>query len=680
MFKYNAHRKLVLSTVSMGTILLASPALAQTSDSEAPVDDEIIVTGSILSAKSNENLVGVSVLTKEKLERHMSSSLGETLKFEPGISSSFFGPGASRPIIRGQGGLRILLLDNSISSIDASSASPDHAGAVEPAMASRIEVVRGSGLLRYGSAASGGVVNVIDGRIPNRVPDATFTGKARLGLSSVDNGREAAFGTDINLGKFGTGNLVAHGEAAYRKTDDYDIPGFARSKRLRALDPLPLNEEDRDTLPNSATKANTIAGGLSYIGQNMMIGGALKDLNSEYGIPGGEGSTIRLDQTRFDMNSQFDFAQGPFEKLTITGGYADYQHKEIEASGDVGTVFSNEGGEGRLELVQRANGNWQAAHGLQYKKRDFSAIGEESFVPPTTTTLIGAFTFHEFDFDKWHLEAAGRYEHVKHVDNANNTLDFDGLSASVGLDYHLADNLRLGGLFYRTARAPSSEELYSNGPHLATDQYERGNSNLKKEIASGAEISLRYKNGADYFTANVFYTDYADFVYEAFSGDVFVTDEGDELPISVFTPADAVFKGFEIALGKEIGSWNDWDFSLDGSVEYVNAELQSGASGPLPRIPPFGATFGLGAVSGDWDLRAEINHASAKDKIAAGELASDGYTLVNAYVTYHINDNMSFRVSLLNLGNEEARQHTSFLKDKLPLPGRNLKASLSVSF
>ena len=342
----------------------------------------------------------------------MSGSLGETLKFEPGISSSFFGAGASRPIIRGQGGARVLLLDNGIGSIDASSASPDHAASVEPAMASKIEVIRGSGLLRYGSSASGGVVNVIDGRIPERSPDGTFGGSIRLGVSSVDEGYEIAAGSDMALGKLGDGELVAHAEISHRKTENYDIPKFARSENLRQLSPLLLEDEVRDVLPNSDTKAVSLAAGLSYIGVQNFVGIALKDLNSEYGIPGGEGNSIRLDQTRFDISSQIKFQTGPFEKLNISGGAADYIHKEREANGSIGTIFTNRGFEGRVEVTGREHEIWRAAHGVQYKIREFTAKGEEAFVPPTTTQLFGLFSFHEWEVGALHFEASGRYETV----------------------------------------------------------------------------------------------------------------------------------------------------------------------------------------------------------------------------------------------------------------------------
>ncbi len=667
----------------LGTSLLTSSiAFAQNQkaqDDDKPLD-EIIVTGSPLSATSSENLSGISVLSKEKLARRMSGSLGETLKFEPGISSTFFGPGASRPIIRGQGGLRVLLLDNGIGSIDASSASPDHAASVEPAMAGRIEVIRGSGLLRFGSAASGGVINVIDGRIPERAPDKQIEGAARVTASSVDNGLEEAVGANIGLGKVGTGDIVGHVEISHRKTQDYDIPGFARSARLRALDPLPSSQEMRGTLVDSATKATSKAAGLSYIGQNSFFGAAIKDLNSEYGVPNGEGSTIVLKQTREDFNSKFDFDHGFLESLSLSGGAANYKHKEVEAGGDTGTVFKNTGYELRAEIVQAERGNWKAAHGMQFKKRNFSAIGAESFVPPTTTKQIGLFTFQQFEFTNWHLEGGLRYEHTHHT-NATADIEkiFNSLSGSIGADYHLTDMIKVGVSAYRTERAPTTEEIFSNGPHLATNQFEIGDLNLDLEKAAGLEASLHYRNGPDHVTVNAFYTDYTNYVYEAFTGAT--RDVGGEaVPVTQFTPASAVFKGFEVEARKSLGEVYGLDAALDGSLEYVRATIDVSGNGNLPRIPPFGATLGMNLDGDSWGLRTEVSHSARQDKIAFGELPTDAYTLINAFVTYDVTDTLTVRLSALNLGNSEARQHTSFLQDIVPLPGRNFKLALEAKF
>ena len=200
--------------------------------------------------------------------------------------------------------------------------------------------------------------------------------------------------------------------------------------------------------------------------------------------------------------------------------------------------------------------------------------------------MFGAFSFHELDFDDVHVEAAARYEHVKHQDKIGNQTLFNGLSGSLGMDYHLSETTKLGGSFYRTERAPTTEELFSNGPHLATNQFEIGDPNLEKEIAIGAEISLRFQNGGDHLTFNIFYTDYANYIFERATGAVVITDEGDSLAVSQFTPAAAVFKGFELDIGKSLGQWKSWEIITDASLEYVDANLKNISPSTLPRIPP----------------------------------------------------------------------------------------------
>lgn len=698
----NIFNRILCATLPVGLgILYSSPSWS----AEAAPDniDEIIVTGSPLSVTSRENLTGISVLTGEELAQRLNGSLGETLKSEPGIASTFFGPGASRPLIRGQGGNRIRILDNGIGSIDASAASPDHAGSVEPAQAKRIEIVRGSGLLRYGSSGSGGIINVIDGRIPDRAVDDLFRGSARVSLSSVDNGYEGAIGSDFALSSTPTGDFVLHLDASTRKTKDYDIPDFAESAILRASEEEEgegheEEEEARDILENSATQTSSVAAGLSYIGAKSFFGVAIRSIGATYGIPGGHehhedegedhdheehdheeeegGVTIELEQTRFDVNSRFELDMDWLDTLSISGGYADYTHKELEGDGAIGTIFTNKGWEARAEIVQSATSHWQAAHGIQFSRREFSAIGEEAFVPPTVSKLVGIFSFHEWDLGDWHVEAAGRYEHNSHTnETANATLDFNGISVSAGVDYHISEDMSLAGSLYRTERAPTSEELFSNGPHLATNQFEVGDVSLGNETALGAEISLRYRTDTAHFTFNLFNIDYQDYIYERVTG-----TEQDELAVYQFTATDAVFKGFELDAEKQVGSLGAFEINMDASLEYVKATLDIQSDMPLPRIPPLGFSLGVSAVAGKLNLRTELEHSSAKDNISLGELPTEGYTLVNAFAGYDITENITLRLSVHNLTDQDARQHTSFLKDLVPLPGRNFRFSVAARF
>jgi len=668
--------------------LLASvfliPSLATAQDTAD--EDLIIVTASPFARSIDEAITGQSILTGDELQNRLASTIGETLKLEPGLSSTSFGAGASRPIIRGQGGDRVRVLTNGVGSIDASSASPDHAVAVVPAQAERIEVLRGAALLRYGSSGSGGIVNVIDGRIPSEFPEGDTDVSVRLGASSVDNGVEAAGSVDQRVG-----NLVFHLDGTFREADDYRIPVEAESReQLEAEgEEIPDDFNEGRRLDNSFSESNALSAGVSYIGDNGFIGIAVSDLNSTYGIPGGheegeeegeeeeeeeeEGEVfIDLDQTRVDLNAGWEF-DGAVEKVQVFAGYADYEHTEFEGPGEVGTVFSNEGFEIRAEAIQSAIGNWRAAHGVQYRERDFSAIGEEAFVEPSETKQLGFYTFHEYELGNAHLEGAARFEHTDQENTVTGVdRSFDLISLSAGGDIHLSDSVRIGGTVFRTERAPTTEELFSNGPHLATNQFEIGDINLDKEVATGVEASLRHRADNHNITLNLFYTDYSDYIFETETGEI-----EDGLPAFQFVGEDAEFYGFEVAGATKVATAGDFDISADGLVEFVRAETDTGN---LPRIPPLSTLIGLEADSERLTLRAEWEYVSEADDLASFELPTDDHNLVNAFLTWKAPagaKDVALRFSVLNLLDEEARIHSSFLKDVVPQPGRNFRFSIT---
>lgn len=711
---YNTQARTIAASFLLSVSFSAISQTAAAQDS-GEIFDEIIVTGSPLGRSLDEAITGVSVLSGDELSDRLASTIGETLKSEPGLSSTFFGAGASRPILRGQGGDRVRVLTNGIGSIDASSASPDHAVAVEPAQAERIEVLRGAALLRYGSLGAGGVVNVIDGRIPDTMPEDGFDATARFGASSADNGVEGAASIDAALGS----NFVLHLDGTFKDAGNYDIPGFAESAAFRAAEEAEEHDDDEDdhddedghdedghedeeeafgSLPNSQTQSHSITGGLSYIGDWGHIGIAVHDFNADYGVPGGhhheegeedgedhdededhdeeeeeENITIGLDQTRVDLNASIALS-GAFEALQIFGGYADYTHTEFEGPGVVGTVFANEGYELRGELIQKEQKGWKAAYGAQIRHRDFSAIGEEAFVPPSKTRQIGLYTFHQKEVGDLHIEGSGRFESTRQTPLAGNSETFNLFSLSAGGDYHVTDAVRIGGTVFRTARAPSTEELFSNGPHLATEQFELGNPDLGKEVATGIEAAIRHKEDGHFITANLFYTDYKDYIFEARTDAV-----EDGLPVFQFTAADATFRGFELQGGMDIAQWGQFTIKADALGEYVRAKT---SSGNLPRIPPLSLLAGIEAASDTLSLRAEVDYTSAQKDVAALESETGDYALTNAFATWTLPTEQDLKLSLsvLNIFDVEARQHTSFLKDLAPLLGRNVRVSMRAAF
>lgn len=673
--------------------------------------DEIIVTASPVERAVAETIIGTSVIGEEELQRRLENSIGETLRREPGVSSTFFGPGASRPVIRGLGGDRISVLDTSIGSIDASSTSPDHAAAVEPAMAERIEIVRGSGTLLYGSSAAGGVVNVFSGKIPRQVPEGGMDGALRIGRSTVDDGIDAAGGFDAALAGLGAATLVFHGEGFYRKADDYKIPGFAESAALRAEEEAEHDDEDADEehheeevfgiAENSALETKGGAAGLSLVFDNAHFGVSVTSIDTTYGVPGGHhhheeegegegeaedaeeeeegGVLIDLKQRRFDVDGEIGANFLLFEKTRLRFGYADYEHAEIEPSGEVGTLFLNDGWEGRVEFVDRTmsafGGEIDGALGFQVKRRDFSAIGEEAFVPPTVTNQFGVFALKEYARGVLRLEAGGRFENTDHETATGEERSFDALSVSAGIGVTPSENIFFGVTGFRTERAPSTEELFSNGPHLATQAFELGDPDLGLETGRGVEATLRLGNDSVSFVANGFYTSYRDFIYETPTG-----AEEDGLPVFQFQASDAKFRGFEAQLEAEMFQLGAFDIHGDAALDYVRADTD--ASGDLPRIPPLSALIGLEANSDRMDLRAEAEFAADQDRTATAERPTDGYTVFNMFMTLRPFERagLALQVAANNITNEEVRLHTSFLKDLVPLPGRNIKVSLRGEF
>ncbi|MCB2112593.1 MAG: TonB-dependent receptor [Parvularculaceae bacterium] len=690
--------------VSLAVLCLPTIAAAQ----EDVVRDEIVVTASPLERSAEETIVGSTVLSGDELERNLSGSIGETLRRQPGISSTFFGPAASRPVIRGLGGDRISVLDSGIGSIDASSTSPDHAVAVEPATAEKIEIVRGAATLLYGSSAAGGVVNVFSGKVPSAVPDDGVDGALRVGGSSADEGVDAAGGFDVDLGAAGAGAFVFHGEGFYRRADDYKVPGFVESERLRAAEEASgeHNHDGEDAafgrVANTSLETKGGAAGLSYVFDNGFLGVSGTAINTDYGVPGAHGDheedaaslgglekgvTIALKQRRIDLDSEIDSDLLFFEKAKLRVGYADYAHTEIEPSGAPGTIFANEGVEGRLELVdddaRAAGGTLKGAYGFQWKLRDFSAVGDEAFVPKVRSRQFGLFGLEEYERGVLRLEAGARYERTRHrAPTIAADRSFDAWSVSAGVGLTPADGVFLGVTGLRTERAPSPEELFSNGPHLATGVFEIGDPTLGVETARGVEATVKFSNDAISFIVNGFYTSYRDFIFENFTG-ADADIDGDLIPIVRFEASDATFKGFEAQLDAELFRIGPFHIHGHAATDYVRATADRSATGNLPRIPPLSGLFALEANSDIFDFRGEIEHARAQEEVGFNELPTDGYTQYNLYATFRpmgSDSPISLRLAALNISNEDARLHTSFLKDVAPLPGRNIKISVDGKF
>jgi len=687
------------------------------------VHEDLTVTAAPERKSVSDVSQAVGVVDEDELMVKMQPTLGETLAEEPGVSSTGFGQGSSRPIIRGLGGERIRILEDGLESGDVSTVSVDHAIAIDPISVERVEILRGPASLRYGSTAVGGVVNVIDNRIPEFLPDRSVAGVVELRGGTAADDRAA--GARLNGG---AGRVAWHVDFFSTDADDYDIPGEPELEE----EGEEHEEEEPFTgkLENSAVETLKGTAGASYIGSRGFVGVAYSGFDTEYGIPGHghaheeegdehdheeeeggeeENVTIDLEQRRFDLRGEYRFETQALKAVNFRVGGADYEHRELEGA-EVGTTFLNEYREARAELTHGGYGAvTSGAIGLQYSNRDFEAFGAEAFVPPSDTDKLGVFFYQEVDRDGWSVNFGGRFENQTnqataleghgHEDDEHGheedehdhegeedehegeepeafDLDFNGVSASVGLV--LARNQPWGVSINlaRTERLPTPEELFSNGPHLATDAFEVGDPNLDKEVSTGLDVVLRRKEGAVRGELSLFYNRFEDFIFEQETGDI-----RDGLTEFIFLQEDADFWGGELHVDADLLHSEPHHVTLEFSYDLVRAELDSGAN--LPRITPSRWHLGLRYARPQFWVKGDVRRVDEQDRIAAFETATDGYTMAHLAAAYRFFVGTSVHEVMLrgrNLTDEDARNHSSFLKDRILLPGRDISLAYRLKF
>lgn len=662
--------------------------------------DALVVTASPLRPSSENVIKPITILSGADLDAKKSATLGETVAREVGVQSSFFGAGVGRPIIRGQEGARVQVLQGGIGSLDASTVSVDHAVSIEPFLADQIEILKGPATLLYGTGAIGGAVNVEDGRIAESLPEDRLSGRAELRSNTVNSEEAGMFRLDLTNQR----GLVLHFDGFYRDAGNYKIPGHAEleehDEHEHEDDGHDDDEHDEDgggRLENSAVTTKGGAIGLSFVTERGFLGASLSTYRSDYGLPGHghheehdddhddehddhdeeeEVVTLKLKQNRVDVKGSLLAPFGNAERLNLRLAHADYQHIEFEGD-EVGTRFTSAAVEGRMEVVQPLAGNWRSAWGTQFTDRDFEAEGEEAFVPPSRSRDLGLFWIAENDSDDWKWELGARYDHanVRRLD-APGRASFSGFSASVGAMWRLSEALHLSAGLDRAQRAPSAEELFSNGPHVATQSFEIGDDNLRRETANQAELALHVHVGPLHAKASVYQNRFDDFIYLADTG-----EEQDELPLRAWTQADARFNGFEAEATLRVIENELGDVDLRFFGDSVRASLNQG--GNLPRIAPnrFGAEANW--TRDGWRAGLGVVRYGTQGRVAAMETPTEGYSLVNAHLSYHFDvqgTGWELFLDANNLGNREARAHTSFLKEQAPLPGRSLAFGVRAFF
>ncbi|MDP3854141.1 TonB-dependent receptor [Phenylobacterium sp.] len=650
--------------------LIAGPALAE--DAAPPTGfksvSEVVVTAAPYVVSMDSTTTSVDVIKREDLDTAAPGGLGDVLSGLPGVRSTFFGPGASRPVIRGLAGPRVLVLTNGVGMIDASSLSPDHQVATDPQEAERIEVLRGPSALAYGGSAIGGIVNIIDDRIPSKVETGVH-GRVLGSVSSVDEGRLAAAAF-----KAGVGNWVFSLDGLRKESGDYTVPVGQMSRRLAAAEGLPEPGRSETEVINSAVELTAFGGGVSYVGAVGFGGLSIKHTDTTYGVPSEEEVTIGLEQTRVDAKAEFALDLGPFEKVKLAAGWADYTHTEFEGE-EVGTTFLSDGWEGRAELVQPDRGGWQGAVGVQALLRNFDAIGEEALIPKTKITEQGIFTLQRLDRDVWGIEGGLRVDKRK-LDSLAGERDFTNVSGSVGLFARPAEGWFVGASVSRTSRAPTEEELFSEGAHPATRAFEIGDASLDKEVSFSFDATVHYDGGPWDVDLHAFAVKYDGFIDLVPTG---VVDPDSGFPIFQFLQTDAEFYGTEAEVGYRL--WQDGERSLrlEGSADYVRGDTDRG---PAVRIPPWSATARAVFEGAWWTGTLELRQVGEQDEVAAFELPTDSYRMLNASLVMRpfADKGLKVFVDARNINDTEAREHTSFLKDLAPLPGRNIRLGVGYTF
>ena len=702
-----------ISLVALTVALAAGPAWAQASDPPEAVEasaaaaeaepgsaaqahhvdnaGQIIVTG--VRRAEGDVLGGVSVLDKAELTREVRPSIGETLARQPGVSATSFGPAASAPVLRGLSGDRVRVLTDGIGSLDLASSGPDHAIAINPITAEKIEVLRGPSALLFGSSAIGGVVNVIDARIPRHLPDAPLGADALLSYGTAADERSVNLGVDMPLG----GHFVIHADGNWSKSDDLRTGGHILSKALRreaAASPDPEIQALADLkgdLPNSRSESKEGALGLAYVDGGLNVGVSVTRHLNKYQVPiryslepgaEAEAPTIDQEQTRYDARAEIPLS-GFFDQLRLRGGYADYHHDELEETGEVGSSFFSKGGEGRVELVQRSREGWGGTSGFQYLDRNAKIRGEEKFLPDSRQKQAGLFTLQTLVNGPWRFEGGARVERSKltakpdaQLGTPSRSEDFTTLSGSIGGQYEFTPGWRAGLSLSHAERAPAIDELFANGPHGGSQSFEVGNPDLSPEKSNSIELGLHKTAGPVRLTANLFYSRFSNFIFQAPTGDF-----EDDLPVFEYRQGKAKYYGFEFQsqahLGEALGI--DWHAELQGDA--VKATIKG--FGPAPLIPPVRLLGALSGERGQVDGRLEVEHAFDHNRTAPIETDTDGYTLVNASIDWHPlagRPELALSLSANNIFDVEARRSTSMLKDYAPLAGRDVRLTARLAF
>lgn len=685
--------------LSTALLALTGAAYAQpAAETEPRALLEVTVSASPLGRTADELVQPIVVLADEELANKRRNTIGETLEQELGVSTTDFGPGAGRPVIRGQAGPRVEVLSNGISTMDAATASPDHAVSGNPLIARQIEILKGPATLLYGSGAIGGVVNIVNNRLPTEVTEG-FTGSVEASAGSV--ARENAVFGDFN---YGVGNHQLHADITRSRAKDYKIPGFAD------ID----GDEDAGVgrLNNSFNRIED--GALSYTfvsDEGHSFGVALSRYESTYGLPGHShghddhdhdhdedevGPFIRLKQTRVDTQATIRDPFAGIESLRMKLSTARYQHDEIEDGDDIESTFRIREFQSRIEAVHQPIAGWRGVVGVQLGHRDFITTAEEeelAFInngERVLTRSTGLFVVEEYKTSFGKIEAGARVDRVNHdPDGGAPSRSFNAYSGSAGVIFDVSNDTHIKLALTHAERAPAIEELYASGQHLATRTFETGNLDLRKERAQTIDLGFDHHMGRVDLEANVFYKQAKDYIFL----DIVGFDKDHDLFEGEYKQADARFYGYEAAINVALKQTGDFRVSSRVFTDSVRGKFENGG-GNVPRMTP--TRYGLSLHGHYQQVAAGLSYirAQSQDKVAnpaavdgsVFETPTAGYDLLNADITWQLPAQLTGKTQTsvflrgTNLLNEEIRRSTSFVKDIAPAPGRGVVVGVRSAF
>jgi len=698
-------RTILLAAAGLSAISSAAVALPDDAPQSRPVTqlDEIVVTADPLGRSGRDVISNVAILRGDELAHRRQATLGETLNGLPGVSSDTFGGGASRPVIRGQTAPRVKVLTDGAAILDASEVSPDHAVSGEPLLLEGVEILRGPSALMYGGGAIGGAVNLLDHKVPSRLPVDGYEGVAELRLGTADDERSAVLGVTGGVGPF-----AIRIEASGRRSNDYDVPFYTPSHGDHAVeDPDHDHEEEGfDRLAGSFNDTRTLTLGGSWIGSRGYLGAAFTEQRSEYGLPGHSheyeschphgtslhcgghdhgdddhdhdhggdheaAPTVELVSRRVDVRGEINDPFAGVERIRFRGGFTDYRHDEID-DGEVATTFTNEGHDARVEVQHAPIGGLRGVIGAQTSRSDFAAIGVEAFLPPSRIDNHALFVLEEYQLGDWRFEGALRQEWQDASAQGRASRSHDPLSISAGASWTFMPGYVLSATAARSQRAPTAQELYARGVHLATNTYEIGSVDLDVETANSLELTLRKTAGDLTFSASAYRYAYDGYIYAD------TLDQFEDFRLIRYSQSDARFTGVEADVTWKVRP----DLSLSVFGDKVKAEL-TGDGGNLPRIP----AARLGARADIWrgPVSANLEYVRVfnQDRIADFEEETPGYDMVNATLAYDVavagTDSQVF-LRGTNLLDEVALNHASFIGHLAPLRGRNLVVGVRTRF